>query len=123
MIQQSDLQRQMYLNIHSSQYRNLRLGKRLSKLRLPWYFNYEPTVSSFRLRDLQGDWHEFESKALRQENDRRDKEARRANYKELQKDKEKEKRRASSNIAAERDSKRHQSSRVDAPSVTVTAEK
>jgi CTD kinase subunit alpha len=69
---------------------------------------------------LQGDWHEFDSKALRKENERRDKEARRANHKELQKDKEKEKRRASSNVAAERDSKRHQSSRADVPSTTVS---
>ena len=81
------------------------------------------TINYIRLRDLQGDWHEFESKALRKENERRDKEARRANYKELQKDNEKEKRRASSNIAAERDSKRHQSSRADASGATVTAEK
>ena len=28
--------------------------------------------------NLQGDWHEFESKALRRENERKDKEARRA---------------------------------------------
>ena len=58
-----------------------------------------------RLRDLEGDWHEFESKALRKENERRDKEARRANNKELhrerdrererEREKEKEKRRAS----------------------------
>lgn len=39
----------------------------------------------FRLEEIQGDWHEFESKALRKEKDR---EARRAEY---QKDKEKRK--------------------------------
>lgn len=31
-----------------------------------------------RLAELDGDWHEFESKALRRENERKEKEARRA---------------------------------------------
>lgn len=31
-----------------------------------------------RLADIGGDWHEFESKALRKENERRDREARKA---------------------------------------------
>jgi len=31
----------------------------------------------FRLAKLEGDWHEFESKALRKENERKEKEARR----------------------------------------------
>lgn len=35
-----------------------------------------------RLRDLEGDWHEFESKALRKENERKDKEAKKALQKE-----------------------------------------
>lgn len=35
-----------------------------------------------RLQNLDGDWHEFESKALRRENERRDKEAKRALAKE-----------------------------------------
>lgn len=42
-----------------------------------------PILIVFRLENIQGDWHEFESKALRKE---RDREARRAEY---QKDKEK----------------------------------
>ena len=58
-----------------------------------------------RLKDLQGDWHEFESKALRKENARKDHEARRAVRQEEQL-KEKEKRRASASTGAERDSKR-----------------
>lgn len=31
-----------------------------------------------RLQDIEGDWHEFESKALRRENERKDREARKA---------------------------------------------
>jgi CTD kinase subunit alpha len=44
-----------------------------------------PILTSSRLENIQGDWHEFESKALRKE---RDREARRAEY---QRDKEKRK--------------------------------
>lgn len=58
------------------------------------------TFSLHRLENIEGDWHEFESKALRKE---RDREARRAEYQ-----KEKEKRKASASVAhsAERDAKR-----------------
>jgi CTD kinase subunit alpha len=41
-----------------------------------------------RLEHLQGDWHEFESKALRKENERKDKEAR---HKQRQEEYEREK--------------------------------
>ena len=58
-----------------------------------------------RLRDLEGDWHEFESKALRKENERRDKEARRA-VRQEEHQREKEKRRASVAAPAEREPKR-----------------
>jgi CTD kinase subunit alpha len=61
---------------------------------------------------LEGDWHEFESKALRKENERKDKENRRA----AQKEKEKEKKRASEGDT-ERDAKRQQT----APPGTVPA--
>jgi CTD kinase subunit alpha len=65
-----------------------------------------------RLRDLEGDWHEFESKALRKENERRDKEAKKEiQRKEQQKEKEREKRRTSMSISAERDAKRLQTAR------------
>lgn len=57
-----------------------------------------------RLKDLEGDWHEFESKALRKENDRKTQEARRATRLE-EHEKEKAKRRASS-VAADRETKR-----------------
>ena len=57
-----------------------------------------------RLKDLEGDWHEFESKALRKENERKNQEARRAVRLE---EKEKEKRRASGSAApTEREPKR-----------------
>ena len=63
------------------------------------------TLSLFRLKDLQGDWHEFESKALRRENERKDKEARRLVRAE-EHEREKAKRRASGSAGADRDSKR-----------------
>lgn len=45
----------------------------------------------YRLAKLDGDWHEFESKALRKENERKDKEARRQAQKDaaLKADKDK----------------------------------
>ncbi|KAL9613270.1 MAG: hypothetical protein Q9167_002179 [Letrouitia subvulpina] len=58
-----------------------------------------------RLKDLQGDWHEFESKALRKENERKNQEARRAARTE-EHQKEKEKRRASGHGSSEREPKR-----------------
>ncbi|KAL8738068.1 MAG: hypothetical protein Q9181_001092 [Wetmoreana brouardii] len=59
----------------------------------------------FRLKDLQGDWHEFESKALRKENERKNQEARRAARND-EYAKEKEKRRASAHASTERENKR-----------------
>lgn len=62
-----------------------------------------------RLKDLEGDWHEFESKALRKENERKNQEARRAVRME-EHQKEKEKRKASSGggaaMVTEREPKR-----------------
>lgn len=57
-----------------------------------------------RLEHLEGDWHEFESKALRKENERKSQEARRATRLE-EHEKEKAKRRAST-AAEDRDTKR-----------------
>ena len=73
-----------------------------------------PCTECVRLKDLEGDWHEFESKALRRENERRDKEARRVQRQE-EHDKEKAKRRAS-NQGEEglRDPKRLRPSESDA---------
>lgn len=62
-----------------------------------------------RLKDLEGDWHEFESKALRKENERKDKEARRA-VRQEEHQREKEKRRASVAAPSERESKRQRPS-------------
>jgi CTD kinase subunit alpha len=53
-----------------------------------------------RLENIEGDWHEFESKALRKEKDR---EARRVEY---QKEKEKRKASVSGTQGSERESKR-----------------
>lgn len=59
--------------------------------------------SSTRLSNIDGDWHEFESKALRKENERKDREARRA-AKESSRDKDKK--RANESHDQQRDSKR-----------------
>ncbi|KAI4131112.1 MAG: hypothetical protein LQ347_003110 [Umbilicaria vellea] len=72
----------------------------------PYFTTEEPApMQAIELKYLQGDWHEFESKALRKENARKDQEARRAVRHEEQQ-KEKEKRRASASAGTERDSKR-----------------
>lgn len=69
----------------------------------PYFTTEDPAPKqAIELKDLEGDWHEFESKALRKENERKNQEARRA---VRQEEKEKEKRRASG-PAPERDPKR-----------------
>ncbi|KAF5870947.1 putative serine threonine-protein kinase bur1 protein [Botrytis fragariae] len=77
----------------------------------PYFTTEEPTArQAIELKELKGDWHEFESKALRKENERKDKEARRA----AQKEKEK-KRTAESEACSERDSKRVMMAPPDIP--------
>ncbi|KAL8795371.1 MAG: hypothetical protein Q9195_002112 [Heterodermia aff. obscurata] len=72
----------------------------------PYFTTEEPAPKqAIELKDLHGDWHEFESKALRKENERKAQDARRAVRME-EHQKEKEKRRASGPGTAERDSKR-----------------
>ncbi|KAL8656335.1 MAG: hypothetical protein Q9210_000325 [Variospora velana] len=76
----------------------------------PYFTTEEPAPQqAFELKDLEGDWHEFESKALRKENERKSKEARQAARNE-EHQKEKEKRRASAHASAERESKRPRTS-------------
>lgn len=49
----------------------------------PYFTTEEPAPKTVtELRELEGDWHEFESKALRKENERKDKEAKKALQKE-----------------------------------------
>ncbi|MCJ1380730.1 kinase subunit of RNA polymerase II carboxy-terminal domain kinase I [Xylographa soralifera] len=72
----------------------------------PYFTTEEPApMQAVELKDLQGDWHEFESKALRRENERKDKEARRA-VRQEEHDREKAKRRASESTGTDRDPKR-----------------
>jgi CTD kinase subunit alpha len=59
------------------------------------------------LKELEGDWHEFESKALRKEKEKQDKEARRAAREETKKDEGK--RRAEAAASDEREPKRAKS--------------
>lgn len=65
------------------------------------------------LKELEGDWHEFESKALRKEKEKQDKEARRAAREEVAK-KDDGKRRAEAAIGDEREAKRAKSGDVTA---------
>ncbi|OBT57743.1 CMGC/CDK/CRK7 protein kinase [Pseudogymnoascus sp. 24MN13] len=74
----------------------------------PYFAVEEPAPQqAIELQTLEGDWHEFESKALRKENEKRDKEARRAVQKEAAREKER-KRPPSDSEAMERDAKRVQ---------------
>ncbi|RFU35251.1 hypothetical protein B7463_g1082, partial [Scytalidium lignicola] len=61
----------------------------------PYFTTEEPLPKqAIELQALEGDWHEFESKALRKENERKDKEARKQAQREAAaKDKEKERER------------------------------
>lgn len=63
--------------------------------------------TTYRLATIEGEWHEFESKALRKENERKDKEARRAK-KDAEGKVEKEKKRGPEGETTERDAKRVQ---------------
>lgn len=72
----------------------------------PYFTTEEPAPrQAIELKDLEGDWHEFESKALRKENERKNQEARRAVRME-EHEKEKAKRRASGSATVEREPKR-----------------
>ncbi|KAL4918491.1 hypothetical protein BDW62DRAFT_65904 [Aspergillus aurantiobrunneus] len=65
----------------------------------PYFNSEEPSPQQpIELEEIQGDWHEFESKALRKE---RDREARRAEYQ-----KDKEKRKSAATAQDEREPKR-----------------
>ncbi|KAL8997732.1 MAG: hypothetical protein Q9169_003061 [Polycauliona sp. 2 TL-2023] len=77
----------------------------------PYFTTEEPAPKQVvELKDLEGDWHEFESKALRKENERKNQEARRAARNE-EHQKEKEKRRASTHPSTgERETKRPRAS-------------
>ncbi|KAI9890334.1 MAG: kinase subunit of RNA polymerase II carboxy-terminal domain kinase I [Vezdaea aestivalis] len=76
----------------------------------PYFKEEKPRPQQAKeLRFLDGDWHEFESKALRKENERNAKEARRAAAaaaSSKDQSREKEKRRASSSAGADREIKR-----------------
>ncbi|KAH7374156.1 hypothetical protein BKA64DRAFT_586495 [Cadophora sp. MPI-SDFR-AT-0126] len=76
----------------------------------PYFTTEEPQPrQATELALLEGDWHEFESKALRKENERKDKEARRSAQKEAAAKVEKEKKRGSENaLPDEPDAKRVQ---------------
>jgi CTD kinase subunit alpha len=62
-----------------------------------------------RLQQIDGDWHEFESKQLRRENERKEKEARRAQEGSQTKEREQERKRVNEEAAEnQRDAKRRQ---------------
>jgi hypothetical protein len=59
-----------------------------------------------RLKSIDGDWHEFESKALRKENERRDREARKASKDAAAASRARDKKRSHDSIDQSRDPKR-----------------
>ena len=66
----------------------------------PYFASEEPApVQATELESIEGDWHEFESKAHRREKEKVEKEARRV-------EREKEKRKAASTMSGEREPKR-----------------
>ncbi|KAG9193641.1 CTD kinase subunit alpha [Alternaria panax] len=81
------------------------------------YFTSEapPPKRADALKELEGDWHEFESKALRKEKEKQDKEARRVAREEKDTARKDEgKRRAEANAEEEREAKRAKSGDVTA---------
>jgi CTD kinase subunit alpha len=79
----------------------------------PYFTTEQPTPKRAEaLKELEGDWHEFESKALRKEKEKQDKEARRVAREEVHK-KDGEKRRAESTTEPEREAKRVRSDAGD----------
>ncbi|ORY71218.1 kinase-like domain-containing protein [Pseudomassariella vexata] len=74
------------------------------------YFTTEqpPPRQAIELADIQGDWHEFESKALRREKEKQDREARKAaGAKDSgHRDRERDKKRSNSSHEAQREPKR-----------------
>jgi len=90
----------------------------------PYFTTEEPVARrAVELKDLEGDWHEFESKALRRERERQDKEARRA-AREQQIKRDGEKRPAEGNTEPEREKKRPRNDGTQSAhseSVTLTA--
>lgn len=82
----------------------------------PYFTTEEPEAKQvLELSKIDGDWHEFESKALRKENERKDKEARR----QAQAQKAAEKKRAPEGEANDRESKRQQ---LEPPSASASIE-
>jgi len=84
----------------------------------PYFTTEEPLPSqAVELKDVQGDWHEFESKALRKENERKAHAARKAAQQGDRdtdaKEKERAKRRTSGVPGSEREVKRVKSERSD----------
>jgi CTD kinase subunit alpha len=74
-----------------------------------------PPKRADALKELEGDWHEFESKALRKEKEKQDKEARRVAREEKDTARKDEgKRRAEANAGEEREAKRAKSGDVTA---------
>ncbi|KAF2703447.1 Pkinase-domain-containing protein, partial [Pleomassaria siparia CBS 279.74] len=79
----------------------------------PYFTTEQPTPKrASALKELEGDWHEFESKALRKEKEKHEKEARRVAREETSR-KDGEKRRAETAAEPERDSKRARSDAGD----------
>ena len=91
-------------------------------LKHSYFTTEEPAPSrAVKLQELEGDWHEFESKALRKEKERMDKESRRVAREEQQQRKEGEKRRADAGMKIEREGKRSKAEGGQSGSTTGSA--
>lgn len=98
-------------------------------LRLPCsvFLSYSDILTTdSRLRNVEGDWHEFESKALRREKDKQEREARKARDRErAAASREKEKKRPPPTHEAQPDNKRphldERSPNMNRPSEPATA--
>ncbi|KAH9901904.1 Pkinase-domain-containing protein [Xylariomycetidae sp. FL2044] len=84
---------------------------------------YPPPKQATELKDVEGDWHEFESKALRREKEKREREARRSsNMKEAGESKDRDRKRPPPSASTEREPKRpHVDERPAPPSRTVSS--
>uniref|UniRef100_A0A0B7K8I5 cyclin-dependent kinase n=1 Tax=Bionectria ochroleuca TaxID=29856 RepID=A0A0B7K8I5_BIOOC len=76
-------------------------------LQHPYFTTEEPLPKqALELKSIDGDWHEFESKALRKENERRDREARKASKDAAAASRARDKKRSHDSIDQSRDPKR-----------------
>lgn len=89
------------------QYNPVKRPSAAEVLEHPYFTTEEPPArQAIELRDLEGDWHEFESKALRREKEKQERDARRAAAGKEGGNRDKDRKRPPSAHDSQRDSKR-----------------